>query len=146
MVPVLFLVGVGPFARWKEASIAELARALRWAFVAAVIVAIVMPLFYGSWKPLTALGLLLAAWIVFAGTLNFIEAGAGNACRWLLPHRHDAPATPLLRDAYGARRCRRLRRRGHDGLHLPGGKDVKMAPGDTVAVAGLSSASTACGG
>ena len=32
-----------------------------------------MPFLYGSWKPLTALGLLLAAWIVFAGTLNFIE-------------------------------------------------------------------------
>jgi cytochrome c biogenesis factor len=35
MAPVLFLMGVGPFARWKEASIAEILRTVRWAFVAA---------------------------------------------------------------------------------------------------------------
>jgi cytochrome c-type biogenesis protein CcmF len=32
MLPALFLMGVAPFARWKQASVAELARTLRWAF------------------------------------------------------------------------------------------------------------------
>ena len=73
MTPLLFLMGVGPFARWKSASLAEIARSLRWAFACAVIVAIALPFAYGSWAPLTALGLLLAAWITLASLLNFVE-------------------------------------------------------------------------
>jgi cytochrome c-type biogenesis protein CcmF len=33
MMPALFLMGVAPFARWKQASVGELARVLRWAFL-----------------------------------------------------------------------------------------------------------------
>jgi cytochrome c-type biogenesis protein CcmF len=73
MVPALFLMGVGPFARWKHASLAELTRTLRWAFLAAAAVGIATPFLYGEWTPLIALGLLLAAWIVISGTLNFFE-------------------------------------------------------------------------
>ena len=73
MTPILFLMGVAPFARWKEASVPEIARAVRWALLPAVVVAIVVPLIYGSWSALTALGLLLAAWIVATAVLNFVE-------------------------------------------------------------------------
>ena len=73
MVPVLFLIGVAPFARWKQASLGEIARTLRWALLGAALVAVVVPLLYGEWKALVALGLLLAAWIVLAGTQNFVE-------------------------------------------------------------------------
>jgi cytochrome c-type biogenesis protein CcmF len=38
MLPAVFLMGVAPFARWKQASFGELARTLRWAFVAAAVV------------------------------------------------------------------------------------------------------------
>ena len=31
MVPVVFLLGIGPLARWKHAEVPELARRLRWA-------------------------------------------------------------------------------------------------------------------
>ena len=48
MAPVLFLMGIGPFAHWKEASFGEILRTLRWAFVAAAIVAIGLPFAYGS--------------------------------------------------------------------------------------------------
>ena len=137
MVPVLFLVGVGPFARWKEASIAELARALRWAFVAAAIVAIVMPFLYGSWRPLTALGLLLAAWIVFAGTLNFIErvqatrAGGSFFTGMMRQPRHffgmHTAHVGVAVFVVGVTMVSTYQEE----------KDVKMAPGDTVAVAGF---------
>jgi len=137
MVPVLFLVGVGPFARWKEASIAELARALRWAFVAAAIVAIAMPFLYGSWKPLTALGLLLAAWIVFAGTLNFIErvqatrAGGSFFTGMMRQPRHffgmHTAHVGVAVFVVGVTMVSTYQEE----------KDVKMAPGDTVAVAGF---------
>jgi len=73
MIPALFLMGVAPFARWKQASALELARTLRWAFLAAAVVGVVAPFFFGAWKPLVALALLLASWIVFSGALNFFE-------------------------------------------------------------------------
>ena len=73
LIPALFLMGVAPFARWKQASAGELARTLRWAFLAAAVVGIVAPFFFGAWKPLVALALLLAAWIVFSGSLNFYQ-------------------------------------------------------------------------
>ena len=39
MVPAMFLMGVGPIARWKKASLPELAVRLRWAFLASVVAA-----------------------------------------------------------------------------------------------------------
>jgi cytochrome c-type biogenesis protein CcmF len=73
MMPALFLIGVAPFARWKQATIAELARTLRWAFVCAAVVGLLAPFLFGEWKPLVALSLLLAAWIVLSSVLNFVE-------------------------------------------------------------------------
>ncbi len=73
MLPALFLMGVAPFARWKQASVAELARTLRWVFLAAATVGIVAPFFFGTWKPLVALSLLLVAWIILSALLNFVE-------------------------------------------------------------------------
>jgi cytochrome c-type biogenesis protein CcmF len=73
MVPALFLMGVGPLARWKQASLPDLAVRLRWAFGAAVLTAIVLPFVMGKWTPLIALGLLLAAWIVASGAVNLRE-------------------------------------------------------------------------
>ncbi|WP_244438839.1 heme lyase CcmF/NrfE family subunit [Paraburkholderia dilworthii] len=62
MTPVVFLMGVGPIARWKAAHVPELAVRLRWAALVSVATAIVLPLLLGSWRPLVSLGLLLAAW------------------------------------------------------------------------------------
>jgi cytochrome c-type biogenesis protein CcmF len=70
MVPAVFLMGVGPIARWKKASLPELAVRLRWAFVAAVVTALILPFVLGQWKPLVSLGLMLALWIVFSAGLN----------------------------------------------------------------------------
>ena len=63
MAPAVFLIGVGPLVRWREASLAELARRLRYAFATGVALALVLPFFAGSWQPLVSLGLLLASWI-----------------------------------------------------------------------------------
>jgi cytochrome c-type biogenesis protein CcmF len=64
MAPAMFLMGIGPFARWKKASLPELAVRLRWAFLVSLISAVALPFVLGKWKPLVSLGLLLAAWIV----------------------------------------------------------------------------------
>ncbi|MDR2187301.1 MAG: heme lyase CcmF/NrfE family subunit [Azonexus sp.] len=71
MCPVLFLLGIGPFARWKEASLPDILRLTRLALGLGVIVAIAVPLIYGHWHPLTALGLLLAAWVAVTVLINF---------------------------------------------------------------------------
>src|SRR5574338_1148729 len=64
MVPVVFLMGVGPVMRWKSMPLPELGRLLRWAFATGVVCAIVLPLLSGRWSTLSALGFLLAAWVV----------------------------------------------------------------------------------
>ena len=73
MVPVLFLMGVAPFARWKEASLAEIAHLLRWAFAAAVLVGVAVPFIYGTWHTAVAVGILVAAWIVITAAINFAQ-------------------------------------------------------------------------
>jgi cytochrome c-type biogenesis protein CcmF len=73
MVPAVFLMGIGPIARWKKASLPELAVRLRWAFLASMVTALILPLILGQWKPLASLGLMLALWIVTTGVLNIWE-------------------------------------------------------------------------
>jgi cytochrome c-type biogenesis protein CcmF len=73
MVPAMFLMGVGPIARWKKASLPELAVRLRWAFLASAVTALVLPFALGEGKLLVSLGLLLALWIVTTATLNIWE-------------------------------------------------------------------------
>jgi cytochrome c-type biogenesis protein CcmF len=73
MVPAVFLMGIGPIARWKKASLPELAVRLRWAFLASMVTALILPLILGQWRPLASLGLMLALWIVTTGVLNIWE-------------------------------------------------------------------------
>src|SRR5215210_7841393 len=63
MAPAMFLIGVGPIARWKKASLPDLVTRLRWAFVISVLSAVMLPFVIGGWKWLVSLGLLLAIWI-----------------------------------------------------------------------------------
>jgi cytochrome c-type biogenesis protein CcmF len=64
MVPLVFLLGVGPLARWKEAALPELATRLRWAVGAAVVATALSAWAAGSASLMTVLGLLMAWWIV----------------------------------------------------------------------------------
>ena len=73
MVPAAFLMGVGPIARWKKASLPELAVRLRWAFAASALAALLLPFVMGQWKALVSLGVLLALWIVITATLGIWE-------------------------------------------------------------------------
>jgi cytochrome c-type biogenesis protein CcmF len=66
MTPLVFLMGIGPLSRWKQASVPDLWRRLRWAFAISVVTALLAPLAAPQWKPLVSFGLLLAFWIVTA--------------------------------------------------------------------------------
>ncbi|MET0204689.1 MAG: heme lyase CcmF/NrfE family subunit, partial [Casimicrobiaceae bacterium] len=67
MAPLVFLMGIGPVAAWRKASLPDLWTRLKWALGVALVTGIVLPFAFGRWSALTALGLLLAAW-VFAAT------------------------------------------------------------------------------
>ena len=70
VTPLLFLIGVGPLARWKQVNVPELASRLKWGFGASVAVALLLPLTLGTWKPMVSLGFLLALWIVGTVAIN----------------------------------------------------------------------------
>jgi cytochrome c-type biogenesis protein CcmF len=125
MVPLLFLVAAGPFARWKEASAGAIARRLAVPAAVAVASGIVVPVALGGWQPLAALGVALAAWIAAATAVNIrdrIAAGGARQPRaWYGMHfAHLGLAVCVT------------------GVALVKGyeteKDVRMAPGETVAI------------
>ena len=70
MTPAIFLIGVGPIARWKQMSLPTLVVRLRWAFAVSVISALIAPYLIGEWKPLVSFGLLLAFWIIVCALVN----------------------------------------------------------------------------
>jgi cytochrome c-type biogenesis protein CcmF len=120
MLPAAFLMGVAPFARWKHASVGELARTLRWAFLAAALVGIAAPFLHGEWKPLVALSLLLASWIVLSALLNLVERVQSTRAGQSFLSRGKPAAAQLLRHASGAHRDLGLHRRRDHGQRLPG--------------------------
>jgi cytochrome c-type biogenesis protein CcmF len=73
MAPALFLMGVGPLARWKEASLPDVFARLKWALAVAVAVAILLPLTLDGFKPWASLGFFLAAWIALAVLTAFVD-------------------------------------------------------------------------
>jgi cytochrome c-type biogenesis protein CcmF len=66
-------MGVGPIARWKKASIPDLAVRLRWAFVISLISAVILPFVLGQWKIWVSIGLLLAVWILTTVIVSISE-------------------------------------------------------------------------
>jgi cytochrome c-type biogenesis protein CcmF len=64
MVPTIFLMGVGPMARWKETSVPDLATRLKWAAGVTVVMALLTGWLAGSIHLLASLGLAMAYWIV----------------------------------------------------------------------------------
>jgi cytochrome c-type biogenesis protein CcmF len=90
MTPAMFLLGIGPIARWKKASIPELARRLQWALAASAIAAFVIP-FYVEWKPLVSLGLLLAIWIAATGLLSLSDRLSGGEPHGMLSRLMSLP-------------------------------------------------------
>lgn len=81
MAPAMFLIGVGPIARWKQAKLPEIAVRLRWAFVVSLISAVAIPFLLGGWQWRASLGMLLAVWIVATVIQNIwtrIRTGSGE--------------------------------------------------------------------
>ncbi len=63
MAPTVFLMGVGPLARWKETDLPSLALRLRWAAVVTVLASLATGWLAGEVRPVSTLGLVMAFWI-----------------------------------------------------------------------------------
>ena len=73
MAPVLFLVGVGPLARWKEASLPDMFGRLKWALAIAVATGLLLPFTLDGFNSWATLGFALAAWILLTVLIGFHE-------------------------------------------------------------------------
>ncbi|MFA7399850.1 MAG: heme lyase CcmF/NrfE family subunit [Sideroxydans sp.] len=70
MIPMVMMMGLGPIARWKQASLPDIWQRIRWALGASIAIALLLPLVLGKWTSMVALGLLLAAWLIITGALD----------------------------------------------------------------------------
>src|SRR5678815_1728094 len=73
LAPAVFLMGVGPMARWNRAALPGLWVRLRWALAVSVVTALIIPFVMGRFSPLVALGLWLGLWVVCATIAHFAQ-------------------------------------------------------------------------
>jgi cytochrome c-type biogenesis protein CcmF len=78
MAPLVFLMGIGPLAAWRQASLPDLATRLKWAVGVAFVIALVLPFILGRWTPLIALGVLLSAWIAGSTVVALVQRVRGS--------------------------------------------------------------------
>ena len=137
MTPAIFLIGVGPLARWKQASLPDLAVRLRWAFAVSVVTALVMPFVLGEWKPWVSFGLLLAFWVIASMFVNLRHRLLSSGKEGLF-----AKLASQSRSYYGMHVAHLGIAVFIIGATLVGGyeteKDVRMEIGNTVEVGGYT--------
>ena len=134
MTPLVFLMGIGPIARWKEAKLPDLWQRVRWALAVSAVTALILPFLMGQWKPVVSFGFLLALWIVTTTVVNvkarigfvrngiFAQLAGQPRSYWGMILAHLGVAVFIV------------------GVTLVKGyeteRDVRMAIGDTVSVGG----------
>jgi cytochrome c-type biogenesis protein CcmF len=141
MAPLVFLMGVGPIARWKKAALPDLWARLKWALMISLVLGLLLP-FVGNiedgipWSPMAAFGYWMAAWVVLASIeqiRNQIRHAPGSLPArlaaqprgwWGMTLAHLGVAVFII----GVTSVR--------GYEVE--RDVKMAPGDTVSVHGYT--------
>ena len=136
MLPCVFLMGVGPLARWKDADPKALARELAWCLVAAIVAGAAIPLLMGEFGHWVFLGCTSAMFVFFAVIQTFrhqIRNQPGNVfprlmrqprAFWGMQLAHIGVAVFII------------------GVALVKGyqseRDVRMYEGETVTVAGYT--------
>ncbi|GAB4040580.1 MAG: heme lyase CcmF/NrfE family subunit [Rubrivivax sp.] len=85
MVPAMFLIGIGPIAKWKKASLPELAVMLRWAAATSFVAAMIAPFLMGEWRPVVGFFLFLGFWIVATTVTTVWQRVQGHPVGQWLP-------------------------------------------------------------
>jgi cytochrome c-type biogenesis protein CcmF len=78
MALAVLMMGLGALARWKQSSVPELIRRVRWGFVAAAMLAVLLPFIFHHWTPMIALGLLLSFWVIASLVVSLQQRWGGQ--------------------------------------------------------------------
>lgn len=131
MLPVLFFMVVGAFARWKSDTVANLTQKLLPIGIVSVVLGCIAPWLAGAWSALVALSLSLAFWIVLASFLHIVRHIKDTVNWRLIPVSYWGMHVAHI----GIAVC-------VVGITMVKGyeteKDVRMTVGDTVSVGGYT--------
>jgi cytochrome c-type biogenesis protein CcmF len=131
MAPALFLMGIGPLARWRDASLPDLFTRLKWALAVAVATGLLLPLTLDGFNPWATLGFALAAWILLTVLIGFRER-----------MRNGARLASLPRAFWGMQMAHMGLALGVAGITLVANyeqeRDVRMNIGDHTTLAGYT--------
>jgi cytochrome c-type biogenesis protein CcmF len=72
MVPLLVLLAIGPFMRWKDSSVSDLAHRLRWVALGTVVVAAAAAIAVSA-TPMVTMGIVIALWILLATASHLLQ-------------------------------------------------------------------------
>lgn len=64
MLPLLLILPLGVVARWKQDALWPIIRSLKIEGLLAIVSAVVLPMLMGQWRPMVALGIGLAVWVL----------------------------------------------------------------------------------
>ena len=125
MVPLLVLMGIGPWTNWKQSNLITIIKRLWLAGLVAVVAGVAIPLIMGQFTWLAGLGFMLAFWVIASGCMQIVrQAKAGKPTRSFIGMQvaHLGIAVFVI------------------GVTMVGAyqeeKDVRMSAGDTVTVGG----------
>ena len=125
MIPLLVLMGIGPWMSWKNANLLTVIQRLWLAGLVAVIAGVTIPLIMGEFTWLAGLGFLLAFWVIGSGCMQIArQAKLGKPTRSFMGMQtaHLGIAVFVI------------------GVTMVGAyqeeKDVRMSVGETVTVGG----------
>ncbi|KAB2325325.1 heme lyase CcmF/NrfE family subunit [Betaproteobacteria bacterium SCN1] len=128
IAPALFLMGIGPLARWKNGRLADVAARLKWPFAAVLASGFALAFALDEFKPWAALGFCLALWIAYTVGLAFRDRlrGGGDLPRafWGMQLAHFGMAVGVAGIAVVAA--------------YSSERDVRMAPGGSAELAGYT--------
>ena len=125
MIPLLVLMGIGPWASWKQTDLPVVLKRLWLAGVIALIAGVTIPIIMGEFTWLASIGFLLAFWVITSGCLQIVrQAKIGKPTRSFMGMQvaHLGIAVFVI------------------GVTMVGAyqeeKDVRMSAGETVQVGG----------
>jgi cytochrome c-type biogenesis protein CcmF len=125
MVPLLVLMGIGPWASWKQSDLISIIKRLWLAGTVALIAGVSIPWIMGQFTWLAGIGFMLAFWVIASGCMQIArQAKAGKPTRSFIGMQvaHLGIAVFVI------------------GVTMVGAyqeeKDVRMSAGDTVSVGG----------
>jgi cytochrome c-type biogenesis protein CcmF len=132
MSMLVFLMGVGPIARWKDAPLPDLWTRLRWALAVSLLVGLLLPFAGGHWSPLSAFGYWLAAWIIVTTFALVRHQIRHSSAPWLAALRAQPRAWWGMVVAHLGVAVFIIGVTTVKTFEIE--RDVKMSPGDTLAV------------